>query len=261
MKSIFLISGMHRSGTSLLANWLESLGVLLNFGSLMPATYWNNKGHFEDESWVQFHEKMLIRKYPDCKGWKVTESEFLDFQDEDRGVAESLLNARKSFDCWGWKDPRSIIFSKAWFQFSPLVRSVIVYRDPVEVVSSLLRRSRLAPSLSPSQVKLLKVDIQQSIAMWRAHNLLVIKLKKMHSSRVVLLDLKCALNYDRDIFKCLDNMTEQTLTYKPMKSIYDESLLNVSVDSLDAEDVRLICRETQDVWAELERYADFSLAQ
>ena len=58
-KSPFLlVSGFHRSGTSLVAQTLHSNGV--NLGeNLMGASFGNPNGHFEDLSIVELHDELL----------------------------------------------------------------------------------------------------------------------------------------------------------------------------------------------------------
>ncbi|HJX24749.1 MAG TPA: hypothetical protein VJ252_01225, partial [Chthoniobacterales bacterium] len=53
-----VILGMHRSGTSALCGALDLLGV--DFGErLMPANHANEKGYWEHEEIVRFHDDLL----------------------------------------------------------------------------------------------------------------------------------------------------------------------------------------------------------
>ena len=55
---ILIITGMHRSGTSVVAAALASAG--LHVGSrLMPGGRGNPRGHFEDLDFVSLHERIL----------------------------------------------------------------------------------------------------------------------------------------------------------------------------------------------------------
>ena len=45
---ILTIAGMHRSGTSLAASWLQGCGLVIDNGNLIPPHPDNPKGFFED---------------------------------------------------------------------------------------------------------------------------------------------------------------------------------------------------------------------
>ena len=57
-RELILCVGMHRSGTSLTASILESLGICLP-GELIAADAANMKGYFENRSIVDAQEKLL----------------------------------------------------------------------------------------------------------------------------------------------------------------------------------------------------------
>ena len=56
--TVLVITGMHRSGTSLIAAILREAGVHLG-DQLIGADTGNIRGHFEDVDFVQFHQTVL----------------------------------------------------------------------------------------------------------------------------------------------------------------------------------------------------------
>ena len=58
MGQALIISGMHRSGTSLIAGMLAQAGVDLG-DRLVPAARDNPLGFFEDADFVAFHERAV----------------------------------------------------------------------------------------------------------------------------------------------------------------------------------------------------------
>jgi hypothetical protein len=50
---ILIITGMHRSGTSLTAAFIHKIGLDLG-DNLLKYNYWNPKGYFEDIDFVEF---------------------------------------------------------------------------------------------------------------------------------------------------------------------------------------------------------------
>lgn len=244
---ILCIVGMHRSGTSLLASWLEACGVKLDFGSLMPATVWNKRGHFEDELIVSIHIDSLVRQIKNSRGWRVTKADFLAFSKNEEVRAGEIISSRDDIPCWGWKDPRSIFFAPAWRQLSDRIRFVAIHRDPLQVVSSLLERSAMSESLSPKQVELFHTQAKQATNMWIAHNKLILKLKEQYPHHTTIFGLEDLVANDKEIFEHIDNLWEGALLYSPIQSVVDSNILNqrlTEIDKVSAEEIR---RDTKSV--------------
>ena len=81
--STLIVTGMHRSGTSLTASFLQTLGV--NVGDrLYEADRANQKGYFEDVDFLEFQRHVLQASCnsddPGWPDWGWTESEQLNKQ-------------------------------------------------------------------------------------------------------------------------------------------------------------------------------------
>lgn len=144
-----IVTGMHRSGTSLVASYLSSLGVDMG-GRLLAADAHNPHGYFEDTDFRQLQGKILIDSTPDDDGghrdWGWTENERLD-RGRLAAWAESAraLAATRSSDhgLWGWKDPRTTLLLDFWNEI--LDREafyILLYRFPWEVADSMQRLGR-----------------------------------------------------------------------------------------------------------------------
>jgi glycosyltransferase involved in cell wall biosynthesis len=141
-----VITGMHRSGTSLAASFLGALGVHLG-DRLLAADRLNPRGYFEDADFVELQWKMLEEATPAGDGghrdWGWTESERLD-----RGrfaahaeAARALVAARAGRPgLWGWKDPRTTVLLDFWDEIlGGRALYVLLYRFPWEVADSIQR--------------------------------------------------------------------------------------------------------------------------
>jgi hypothetical protein len=137
------ITGMHRSGTSLVARMLNLCG--LNLGpadQFIPAADDNPEGFWELRPFVEFNERLLgllgrdwHRLEPLPPGWESrTEIQSL------LTPATDLVASLKLVEPWGWKDPRTALTFPFWNQLWPDVRAVICVRHPLEVALSLLKR-------------------------------------------------------------------------------------------------------------------------
>jgi len=143
---ICLITGMHRSGTSLVASFLQALGV--NLGSqLLPPDGFNVKGYFEDAEFLQLHRTILhdacSQNQPGWHDWGWTINEGLDKSTLARWVpaAKELLTSRRNQGIpWGWKDPRTSLLLDFWRELvGNEARFLLVYRFPWDVADSILR--------------------------------------------------------------------------------------------------------------------------
>lgn len=134
-----IILGMHRSGTSLTANWLHRCG--LDLGSkLLEAGVGNAEGHFENEEIVRFHED-LLRNHgytyltPNLNRFTITEN--------DLSKAREIIRSSGKEEGWGWKDPRTCLFIRSvWQKVLPKMKVLVIYREPHEVATSIVKRYR-----------------------------------------------------------------------------------------------------------------------
>ncbi len=151
-----LVLGMHRSGTSFLASALQSMGVHIG-DDLLPGNEGNPRGHFEATSVLDFHLRALVSRaedrtrFPDGGIYRERPLDFTPTDDELK-QAQNIVGelARPGF--WGWKEPRTCLFLPFWFDLLPLARGVVVYRHPLEVFVSLVRRKDWEAVLQPAMV-------------------------------------------------------------------------------------------------------------
>jgi glycosyltransferase involved in cell wall biosynthesis len=140
-----VVTGMHRSGTSLLASWLSALSFDLG-QRLLPPDKGNPRGYFEDIDFLEFQRKVLPECCPPDDGghpdWGWTESEqlnrnrLIDFTP----CATTLLAARaEKRGLWGWKDPRTSLLLDFWDALLVDAYYIFVYRFPWDVADSMQR--------------------------------------------------------------------------------------------------------------------------
>lgn len=143
--SPLIVTGMHRSGTSLTASFLQTLGV--NVGDrLYEADRANQKGYFEDVDFLEFQRQVLQASCnanePGWPDWGWVESAQLNKQNftNYKQKAQELIATRiSSQTVWGWKDPRTTLMLDFWHDLLPEAKYVLVYRFPWDVADSILR--------------------------------------------------------------------------------------------------------------------------
>ena len=149
--SPIIIAGMHRSGTSMVTNILQKLG--LTIGSKLDS---NHESIFFQR--INIWMMSLLGS-----SWDSPKS----FENIDKDVKENiiiqlnkLLNSRTnslyfgwssiikkgSFNeidrPWGWKDPRNSFTSSIWKEVFPHSKSIHIIRHPVDTAESLFRRQK-----------------------------------------------------------------------------------------------------------------------
>jgi len=153
MPHALCILGMHRSGTSLVAQLLEGLGV--DFGpreELLDANAANPRGYWEIERIVHANEWILQTlgrrwdtAFPLPEGWH-TSPELDRHRTHVRTVLEELFGSCERF---GWKDPRCCLTLPLWREsladLGTSVHFVLVLRNPLDVARSLARRNDFTP--------------------------------------------------------------------------------------------------------------------
>lgn len=150
---IVVVLGMHRSGTSLCANLLSTLGIDMCDDPLRHET--NPRGHWERWEIVAFHDRILElfdrNYYQPQHAFALPAGWWAD--DRVRGIRDEMIawlatrmGRRRLF---GFKDPRTCRMLPLWREvLSALDRTprfVLCVRDPAQVARSLVARSAVLP--------------------------------------------------------------------------------------------------------------------
>ena len=134
-----IITGMHRSGTSLVASMCQAIGIDIG-KRLMGPHRSNPTGHYEDLDFYELHEQIL-----GYNGLSPAGFDYSDFHikvsSQQRANAVRLVRERdQSEGPWGWKDPRTVLFLDFWIELLPESKFIFVYRKPDLVAGSLFQR-------------------------------------------------------------------------------------------------------------------------
>ncbi len=140
---VICITGMHRSGTSMIARLLNLSGVYLGPESdlISPAAD-NPEGFWENKNFLDIDEEILTRLGGSWdavpvlnEGWQES-NQLLDLKTR----AQALIGQFSEYKNWGWKDPRSSITLPFWQDLIPDLKVVVCLRNPLEVAQSFYRR-------------------------------------------------------------------------------------------------------------------------
>ncbi|MDV3000254.1 MAG: hypothetical protein N5P05_001860 [Chroococcopsis gigantea SAG 12.99] len=212
-----IITGMHRSGTSLTASLLQSAGV--NIGEeLMSADQGNLKGYFENMDFVGFHEKILIEQGIAKEGWTLDKK--VSVPEHFIPQAKDLIENNQSRPAWGWKDPRTTLFLDFWAQLLPSAKFIFIHRSPWEVIDSLYRRGSLGDEIF--------VDSPEfAIELWASYNRIILDFYQSHQDRCLLFNLDTISPRPEFLLQSIKNKFGLDLT--KFDNLYDESLITRSI--------------------------------
>ena len=151
-KVIYIVLGMHRSGTSLVANMIQSIGIPFGDTLIGPADD-NEKGFWEDRDIVDLNERIFTQlgiSWDCLGGFFYSEKDFSSKEFRDLKKEAKTLLERK-FSCgntWGFKDPRVSRLLPFWHSviqdLNLEARYVLPFRTPSEVQASLGKRDGIA---------------------------------------------------------------------------------------------------------------------
>lgn len=160
-----IISGMHRSGTSFLAQAFTKLEA--DFGPpelLFPADFWNQNGYFENievvdinnqlilgggtlvELWLKAPEHGLGRLLNSLKSrkWKYfLKPSVAGINRRAKGFEDGMDRLHETYRGIYVKDPRFCLTLGAWAARGPVEGIVLSFRNPWAVAASVHRREKL----------------------------------------------------------------------------------------------------------------------
>lgn len=170
MSKVLVVTGMHRSGTSLVANYLHRAGIDMG-DELLPPDVGNPLGYYEDVVIHDLHRELL---------WKAGISDAFTVNDADlpvavgeefRSRAEAFAASRAGKTQWGWKEPRTALFLDMWAEVLPEARYLFLFRRPLAVLDSLLRRAANESVTSRPEL---------ALVMWRVYNSEMLRFSAAH---------------------------------------------------------------------------------
>lgn len=145
-RTAVLIAGMHRSGTSAIAGFVNLLGVDVS-KNILPATLDNPFGYWESSEVVEFHDQLLRSCGLTWDSVLPTSSDFQSskqYMDAQDWIEDYILREFKDSASFLIKDPRICRFLSLWTdslkKINVDIKVVLPFRSYNEVVTSLNKR-------------------------------------------------------------------------------------------------------------------------
>ena len=176
------VTGMHRSGTSLVARLLTSSGIYSGgTADFHEPEKQDPNGYWEHKDFLEINERLLRES-----GASWCRPDQFDFSkidpDKLEEITELAIRALNKLDGqthWLVKDPRMSLTLKFWKKLLPDLCVLALYRDPLEVAQSLKSRDAF--------------PIQYGIAIWEYYVRAL--LNNVEGSRVAFLSYEQLVNH------------------------------------------------------------------
>lgn len=170
-KTLILVLGMHRSGTSTLTGSLQQMGLYL--GDVSEKNPHNPKGNRENPDIMELNETLL--GYNGGSWYDPPATVIWDASHTRRreAILKGLMasNARAV----GFKDPRTLITFPFWENAYKHTKFVGIFRHPLKVAESIFKRNN-------------RIGIHQALGLYAKYNTLLIRYQQRYDIPLVCFD-------------------------------------------------------------------------
>ncbi|MEN8154330.1 MAG: sulfotransferase domain-containing protein [Acidobacteriota bacterium] len=144
---MYIITGMHRSGTSIISQLVfHAGGDLGDFDKLYPGDRWNPDGYFEQVDILGVNISIVNGPWGKFSYFFLPGEELImkrakKFNNKIKNLSETHSNKIV-------KDPRFCLTFPAWTKYGSKIEKVVVnIREPIQVANSLKKRNHIPVSL------------------------------------------------------------------------------------------------------------------
>jgi len=143
---IYVVFGIHRSGTSVVANLLHDAGIPMGESFAGPARE-NPKGFWEDKAVRKLNDQVLAECGYNIKAFVPRIPPTTRTRNQYERAIE-IVTRRAHLNDWGFKDPRLLLTMQLWEQAihacGLTAKLIVTIRNPYSVSRSLMRRGNIA---------------------------------------------------------------------------------------------------------------------
>jgi hypothetical protein len=243
---VLLIVGMHRSGTSMVTQWLNRCGLSVG-DKLQGPGIGNAQGHFEDVDFLKMHEKLLLKRNFPPTGFTFKPVPGLSKKEKEELQTIIEIKSRQN-EQWGWKEPRTCLFLDDYSRLIPSAFYLVVVRDFNSTVSSLITREhklsekRFRTKRGLSRIKwilfkrksleqMFTLNAERFLKIWiHYYEQILACTRSLPDSRFMFVNYSRLFRSDENFFQRLQKEWKFALDYFPFFSVYKEELLSEVTD-------------------------------
>ncbi len=210
----------------------------------MPAARGNERGHFENMDFVEFHMRELRLSGYDDSGWTTLHT--LTLSDEATSEAHDLIETNARSSAWGWKDPRTTLFLDFWSGVVSEANYLYVYREPSEVIDSLYRRGDESIRLTP----------ELAARAYITHNDMMLDHARRHRAQGIIANVSAVARDPKYFLAMLAEKLGVNLNVHAPSTFEGELMQTIASDDPRATLLRHHVPEIERLYARLESAAD-----
>lgn len=233
--NIYVVLGMARSGTSVMARALQALGVDLGNEFVPTDIKWNAKGFFEDNE-IVYGVNSRATALLDCADGIIfagQEQQLSAGMDDIRERAVSLVKSRfQSTRHWAFKDPRTVKIMTFWQRiFSDLQLNehyLIAVRNPIESAQSYAALARC--------------DVEHALLLWFMHSMYAIEDTQQKNRVVVSYELLMQQPREQ-LQRIKQKLNIPDLVDQSEIELFTNQFLDKSLQHYATDDLRLVMHE------------------
>lgn len=180
-KDPLILLGMHRSGTTMLAELLSSVGMFLgsSVGAYHETIFFRKLNqHILEYAHANWDNPSAFHKLMENKDLEEGLIRFLNEKLESmkfRKQYTGLFKAKKFEDdtslVWGWKDPRTTITFPIWNKIMPEAKYLFIVRNGIDVASSLYVREKAIPvNVGKKNASVRCYTMQGAFSLWEEYH-------------------------------------------------------------------------------------------
>lgn len=240
---ILIIAGMHRSGTSLVTNWLHRCGLEVG-ESLLEEGIGNTEGHFEDTEFLKMHEEILKDNGLPADGLVAGKEIHISVYEYEKLRAVIKVKNDK-FEQWGWKEPRTCLFLDMYRELLPEAKYLVIARDYLSVTNSLLKRdfewanesyrsrsffTKLKWGLYKRNRRKNEIYHQKAeeyLKVWIDYNEHILSfLERVSPDQYLVINYALLGGNDRNVFSFMTTAWHFKLEYYPFRKVFKKNLIS-----------------------------------
>lgn len=197
--SIFIVLGMHKSGTTLISHSLHDSGVnMVDYDILNAKLEYYHGNKYERLTTLRINEYLLKSKFKNSLNIISSEIDKRRSAEISDITAEYIINLRAKHKNMGFKDPRTVLtYRRFWKNYYANQQVLVcVYRSPFDIVNRYTKRNPL--------------NYIKAARAWLIYNKEIIDIIDELPNRVILVNYNMIFNTEY-----LEKKTNQFQVYIP----------------------------------------------
>ena len=228
-----IVTGCHRSGTSVLTRILNGSGVLM--GSRQSVN--NEDLYFQFWNDYLFEVNNLTWYKPgEIKNLGVFQLNAHSSRRMHRLEYPSLTRRLSLLKMWGWKDPRNTFTLPLWLKIFPGAKVLLIRRNGMDVAMSLHSRNRSIEDPGNGIEEL--NSIKNCFNIWISYEIQLRKMESQFKDQILAFKYEDFISQNSDLLENIQSFLGRKLSKKHLgrlkenkRKVYPEDLLSVAKES------------------------------